>query len=678
MKLFWFRRVVLLLGLGLGIVFFAEGQNYRLPLIPIEQTRIEVLDNGLTIATTPHDAVPNVFVRVQLLNSPDDQWYNLLGNLSFRWLCKGSDSVELEQRLNGWMANVVPDGRGFSVNGPSRFASELLNLTADLLLHPSLDSLSFQSVLGEWQQQSRLAMEDPQTISRKVAEQWLFSGALNIMDWLDDAAKTTALRQACEAYIREFIQPNHLLISVVGDSGHNLPDSALQNWRKGSDTIVQIPALPALPGPAVALVQQPGRTTFLQLMIPLEIQPGSKAAVALEVLQTLFAGFPGSTLNRQLMRDFKMPLGMLSGISSWNGREWFMASGQLPNRDVPVIAGLVMDRLMSLKTNPIPEELVQQGKNWLIRLHQRKLEQPAELAAMLTTTREGNYDFGFHTNYIELLNSITSADLVQVANRFLLPERLYVIAVGEVKPVAAALSALDADGLTDWFNSLGKPIDPTFFDIPEGVTATSLLNALAGQNMGTPAQTAPQSWYLNWTGSLDGTPVVLETYRSGPSKLGLKVTLDGVDMHRIEGEEGRLVTAILGEQQDLDPLTQQLLELQPLLFPSSLPNWRDFKANLDGVLEIEGQKIVVLQLETPKGFAFTAYLDAETKLLSGLKKSHSGGQFESWFFDYAPNKGAMLPRRVVIKGIGPYPLTFTLHDFQTNEQADLLRTSWDK
>ncbi|MDP4819852.1 MAG: hypothetical protein NWR67_02505, partial [Saprospiraceae bacterium] len=118
MKLFWIRRVVLLLGLGLGIVFFAEGQNYRLPLIPIEQTRIEVLDNGLTIATTPHDAVRNVFVRVQLLNSPDDQWYNLLGNLSFRWLCKGSDSVELEQRLNGWMANVVPDGRGFSVNGP--------------------------------------------------------------------------------------------------------------------------------------------------------------------------------------------------------------------------------------------------------------------------------------------------------------------------------------------------------------------------------------------------------------------------------------------------------------------------------------------------------------------------------------------------------------------------------
>jgi hypothetical protein len=350
----------------------------------------------------------------------------------------------------------------------------------------------------------------------------------------------------------------------------------------------------------------------------------------------------------------------------------------LPNKDVPVIAGLLIEQLMALKTTPIPEEVLQQGKNWLIRLHQRKLEQPGEVATMLIRSREGGYDFDYYTNYAGLLAKITPADLVQLANRFFSPERLYLMAIGAVQPISGALAVLDAGEQPDWYNSMGQPMDAAFFDPPEGLSAGELLERMIAANAGTAAHKNTKNWYFQWEGSLDATPILMEVFRSTTSGLTLQVMLDGAVMHRISGSPGDFSAEVLDEQQELDPVTQQLLGLQPLLFPENLPQWREGKAVWDGVAEIEGHKTFVLQLTQPDNFNYTAYVDAETYLLRGLKKAHPGGVFEIRFFDHQDQQGLLLPRRIVIKGIGPYPLIFNCKSFQTNLSTHPIAKESDK
>lgn len=654
-------------------VFFAAGQNYRLPLIPIEKTTFQRLSNGLTLGLCPHPEVSNIFVRVELTGLPDDNKSRLLANLGMRWLA-GSRSEALEEKLNTLRANLQVDGSGFSLDGPAAKSAEILKLSRELLLDPELTPEYFLRVAGEWQQQAKLELEDPNGIGNRVADHWIFRDTFSEMRRLNDVGRYGELRENCRDFLNQYLNPGNVLVQVVAqETDEELMQSfaaVLERWEVSSLASEKQPNRTSDKGPQVALVQQQGNNAFFKMLLPVDVKTGTREAVTFDLLQTLFAGFPGSPLNRQLAREFNLPLGVLSGVTRQHGETLLVCNGNLPGRDVPLIASLVMEKLMEMSARPIPEEYLQQGRNWIARLYRRKLEQPSELANMAAAAVAGGYDFSYHVNYLETLNSITSAELQQLAARLINREHIYLFVAGDVKPMDAALAQLDADGETSWFNSMGESIAASFFDIPEEITAGEVLNQLAKLHGREQQKLGLNNWHLKYKGVLEGTPISLEAFRSGKDKLRLNVGLDEMEMNTIYAGNGTFISGVMGQQQPLDPLTKSMLELQPLLFPEEMVQWVDFGARISGVAEIESERTWVMELETSRGFEFTAWVDVQSGMLKGIQKPVDGRIVEVYYFDYEQISGIWVPQRIVLKGYGPYPVIFRLDSAEWNVVVD--------
>lgn len=669
------KRLVFAMAGVWGFVFFAAGQNYRLPVIPIEEVGFENLSNGLTLGLCPHPAVPNIFVRVELTGLPDDNRSRMLANLGLRWIVGGRSAV-VEEKLHALRANLQFDGTGFSLDGPVGKATEILGLAGDLLLEPAMDTSYFLQVAGEWLQKAKLELEDANGIANTVVDHWIFRDTFSEMRWLNDAGRYGELREQCINFLIQNLRPEKVLVQVVVQ----VPDSdllssfkeRLEKWQTTTtdSAPVVLNHLTQGKGPQVALVHQPGNRAFLKLLLPLEIKPGTREAVTLDLLQTMFAGFPGSPLNRQLAKEFRLPLGVLSGLTSQHGQTLLLCNGTLPNRDVPLIASLVMEKLLELSSQPLSEEKMQQGINWLSRLYRRKLEQPIELAKMAAASVSGAYDFSYHVQYLETLNSITATELHQLAARLIKPEKVYFIVAGDVKPLDGALTQLDADGKTSWFNSMGETIAASFFDVPKDLSTEEVLDKLATMHGWQNPGNKPDNRHLIYTGALDGTPVSLEAVRAGKDQLRINISLDEMEVNSIYGGNGAYFVGVMGQQQNLDDLTRKMLLLQPPLFPEAMDRWNTFEANIAGMAEIESAQTLVMEIKTPENFECTAWIDVQSGLLKGIKKPVDGRIIEVKYFDYKQMSGLWLPQRVVIEGYGPYPIIFRLEKADWNVPLD--------
>ncbi len=670
------KKSLLVLACSWGTLFFAAGQNYRQPVIPIDQTVFYTLTNGLTISMTPHPEVPGVFARVSLVKVPGDKHSQLLANLSFRWSAgikaQGQD-LSIADRLNAIGANFAIENGGISIAAAPDRTEALLEILRDFMLYFPDDEDFFQKVWLEWQQDARLAGESPAAIAQLVLDHWIYRDTFSEMAWLKDADRLPLLMKDCVGFMQDYFRMSNFTLGLVGLEPDKWEEDIKGQFSQEMPVFspsTQVFVAPSAKGPQVALVQQEGSTAFFRLMIPAEVAPGTREAAALELLHTLFAGFPRSELNRQLARNFGLPLGMLSGITETHGQNWLQCSGNLPAKDIPIVGGLVIEKLLALKEAPVSEEALQQARQWLIRLKQRKLEQAAEVTLMTASKAQDSYSFDYHTGYAEMLNSITPAELLSLANRLLKKEQIRLFVIGDARSVASALAELDADNKPEWFNSMGEAIPSSFYDVPDGIRPETLLAQLATQHEWQTSELPVDNWHLDLEASLDGTPVKLEAYRSGTEKLLLQVKLDTVETNRIVSDGEGFQSLAFGSTQALDPLTETLLLLQPLLFPADISKWTGFEGRISGVRELESLKTWVLDLKTPEGFEFTAYVDAATGLLTGLKKQTEVQMFEMYYFDYVKREGLQVPERVVVKGIGPYPLVFRIVDFGVNKSED--------
>ena len=111
-----------------------------------------------------------------------------------------------------------------------------------------------------------------------------------------------------------------------------------------------------------------------------------------------------------------------------------------------------LHELERIRTEIIPEDELSLVKNYVTGNFALSLENPQTIARFALNTVRYNLPEDYYTNYLERVSQVTAADIMLMAQKYVHPDKAYVLIVGNKKEVAEKLVQFDEDGQIEYLD----------------------------------------------------------------------------------------------------------------------------------------------------------------------------------------------------------------------------------
>lgn len=234
---------------------------------------------------------------------------------------------------------------------------------------------------------------------------------------------------------RGFVPSNTALV-VAGDIGEielgKLAEHYFGGWS-GEAFHSSPPAVPADPKRTIYVVDKPGAPQTSLAVATIGAPRGSQDYVPLEVMNMVFGGQFSSRINMSLREEHGYTYGAHSSFSFRRGAGPFSA---------PAVRELFREVDRIRNTEPSAEELKVAKDAWSLSLA-GDFETTADIAA----TEGGLFAYGLPFDYYgglaKQIDGVSASDVQRAAQKFLHPESMVMIAVGDRARIAPELEKLD-------------------------------------------------------------------------------------------------------------------------------------------------------------------------------------------------------------------------------------------
>ena len=99
------------------------------------------------------------------------------------------------------------------------------------------------------------------------------------------------------------------------------------------------------------------------------------------------------------------------------------------------------------------------AKAYVMGSYGRGLENPATVAVYAINTARYGLPDDYYANYLKKVEAVTVEDIQRVAQKYIQPDKMYILAVGNSGEVANKLQKFDKDGKIDYYSTTGEVVD---------------------------------------------------------------------------------------------------------------------------------------------------------------------------------------------------------------------------
>jgi len=426
----------------------------------IERT---TLANGIRVALARRTAVPKVLVSLDFdagtaadrLDTPGTQ-DTMLALLDEGTQTRGATQIAEEQERLGASinANASQDDSAVRLDALKANLGPSLALMADITLNPAFKAEDVARVKEQRLADLAQAEAAPMAKAARVMAPILFGPDHPYglpADGLGTAAALSALTpEALRAAHARWLRPDLARITVVGDITmaelEPLLEQAFGGWAVPAVTAPKKPLDAGIPAPAarIVVVDRPGAPQSAILagrVLPLTGRDAGQEPLDL-ANEVLGSGFL-SRLNMDLREDKGWTYGVRSGIDRTVGaRAFTVASPVQSDRTGDAIRLLLADMKAFPATRPVdPVEVARVTEGNVRGLPNRYETNAQVLGQIVYNDRIGRPD-----DYIQslprLYRAIDAAKLNDAARRFLQPEGLTIVVVGDRKVIEPQLKGI--------------------------------------------------------------------------------------------------------------------------------------------------------------------------------------------------------------------------------------------
>ncbi|NSW78603.1 MAG: insulinase family protein [Chthonomonadetes bacterium] len=407
-----------------------------------------VLPNGIVLYLLEDHDLPLVDVEVRLrggrLYEPADR-AGLSAVFVRAWrnggtLTRSPDALNTAIEDMAAILDISDDGDtlGISLSLLARDWRRGLELLADLLRNPAFREEQVRLAKGQVTEQIRRRNDEIAGIASREFAGFVYgtNHPLGRVPTLQTVQSIT--RQHLLDWHRRLVTPRNIWIAVTGDFDRRAVLEELRRlfggWKGGS------PALPVIPAPK----EQPAATGFIAKQADqahlrighLGVAYGVPERAALDVLNYILGGSFTSRLTHEIRDKRGLAYAVWSSIAPANPRGLFSIGCQTKSESAEEVIQLIREQVRRLTEEPPSEEELQQAKESLVNSFVFRFPTASDAVSAQMLLEIHGLPRDTYDTYIARVQVVTAQDVLAAARKYIHPDRLRVLVVGDGKKLA--------------------------------------------------------------------------------------------------------------------------------------------------------------------------------------------------------------------------------------------------
>jgi len=250
-------------------------------------------------------------------------------------------------------------------------------------------------------------------------------------------------REDLTAFHLKHFHPGNFIISVSGDVKRErvlaLLEKHLAGWKSQGGEAAKIPApgVPASPG--VYMVDKPDVNQGRVGIGHIGVKRDHPDYFALRVMNHILGG--GGFVSR-IMSRVRSDEGLAyTARSSYDFGVYhpgiFRAYFQSKSESVAHAATLVLEEIEKIRTVPVKKAEIDNARNYMIEVFPRFFASASQVAGTFANEEFTGRSSDFFATYRDRIRAVTPAEILRVAKKHLVPEKLIILIVGNSKDILA-------------------------------------------------------------------------------------------------------------------------------------------------------------------------------------------------------------------------------------------------
>jgi zinc protease len=415
------------------------------------------LPNGLTVLVNERRGLPivsaSLVVKTGSGANPADK--PGLANFTAAMLDEGTatrnalqiadEVAQLGASLN---TSSTMDASQVSAGSLRRNFDALLALMSDVVRNPS-----FPAEEVERQRKSRLAnliqqRENPGQVASTAMAAALFGAShpYGFPEIGTEASNTRLSRDDMQAFWSQNFVPNNAALIVSGQVTaadlRPIVEKAFGEWKQGT------PAQPALGTPAtttakLVLVDKPGAPQTQLRVAGIGVPRATPDYEAIRVMNEALGGLFSSRINLNLREQHGYTYGASSQfVFRRTAGPFLISSGVRTDVTAPSVTEIFKE-VRRMRETPLTADELALAKDSLVRSLPAQFETSSSVTA--STANIYIYDLGldYYTKLPGRMSAVTADDVKAAAEKYVVPEKLLIVAVGDRAKIAPELQKLN-------------------------------------------------------------------------------------------------------------------------------------------------------------------------------------------------------------------------------------------
>jgi zinc protease len=412
-----------------------------------------VLSNGIVLLSSEQKTLPIISIEILLAagsryDQPDQEG---IANLTARLLTYGTtkrSALEISDTLDfigaSLSASSGDDVASVNLNVLKKDLSTGLELLADILT-----SAAFPDQEIERQKQSVLAgikarEDSPGDIAQKRFAAALYPGSPYGRPVEGNEASVKSIpRESLRNFYERYYRPNRAIIAVVGDISHEEIsrelEQYLRSWKPGE--AAPRPLVPNDIGGAQTIRVNKELTQANIILGHNGVAREDPDYYAVQVMNYILGGGGFSSRAMDSIRNQRgLAYSVYSYFSGDRSRGMFQFVMQTKNETAQEAIRIAREEMIRMRQELVTDQELSDAKDYLIGSFPLRLDTNRRVASFLTQVEYYQLGLDYPERYPGLIRSVTREDVARVAKKYLDPDRLIVVIVGNQKNIARTQS----------------------------------------------------------------------------------------------------------------------------------------------------------------------------------------------------------------------------------------------
>jgi zinc protease len=434
------------------------------PALVLPKPTVFKLSNGLTVYLVERRELPIVSAAFVTLagsaENPAD--HSGLAGLTAALLTEGTATrsagqIADEAALLGTDLNSASDSDTvqLSVSMLSKYTGRGLDLMADCAQHPAFQAADLDRIRTNRLTSVMQKQDDPFGLALLAATQNLFGlGNPYAYDDLGTVASLHSIggKEVAGFYASHYGPANSLLMltgDVTAAQARKLAEESFGKWSSAAAPAT-VPAAPAPPTRKIILVDKPGSPQTMLLAVGVGMPRAAADYPAATVMNTMLGGLFSSRINMNLREAHGYTYGAFSFFWFYRGIGPFFSGAQVRSDVTEPSAQELFKELDGIHTRPLTDVELRMSKDSNIRSLPGSFESADSVNGQLISLWLYSLPIDYFTKLPAQIEAATSAEVQQAAAKYIHPENMLVIAVGDKAKIESGLKDLNLGPVESW------------------------------------------------------------------------------------------------------------------------------------------------------------------------------------------------------------------------------------